>query len=167
MEGQPLKQRKPGQTPQNITMGADGIAISTDGKTLFYCPLASRHVYGVSIDALVDRGKSDADVGATVKDLGIKGASDGMETDAQERLYATDYEHARIVRGKPGGPYRTIARVPSLYWPDTMSVAANGYLYFTANELQRQGSYHYGKDLRVKPYRLYRVKINGLPVLLK
>jgi len=29
---------------------------------------------------------------------------------------------------------------------DTMSVAANGYLYFTANELQRQGSYHHGKD---------------------
>ena len=167
VDGQPLKQRKPGQTPQNITMGADGIAISADGKTLYYCPLASRHVYGVSIDALVDRSKSDADVGATVKDLGIKGASDGMETDAQGRLYATDYEHARIVRGRPGGPYHTIAQAPSIFWPDTMSVAENGYLYFSANELQRQGSYHSGKDLRVKPYRLYRVKIDGTPVLLK
>ncbi len=167
VEGQPLKQRKPGQTPQNITMGADGIAISADGKTLYYCPLASRKVYGVSIDALVDRSKSDADVSATVKDYGAKPASDGLETDAQGRLYATDYEHARIVRGQPGGPYQTLVQAPTIYWPDTMSVATNGYLYFTCNELQRQGSYHYGKDLRVKPYRLYRVKIDGSSVLLK
>lgn len=167
VEGQPLLERKPGQTPQHLKLGSDGIAISADGKTLYYCPLASRHVYGVSTDALADRSKSEADVEATVKDLGVKGASDGMETDAQGRLDATDYEHARVVCGQPGGPYQTIAQVPSIYWPDTMSVATNGYLYFTANELQRQGSYHYGKDLRIKPYRLYRVKIDGTPVLLK
>ena len=175
VEGQPLLERKPGQTPQHLKLGSDGIAISADGKTLYYCPLASRHVYGVSTDALIDRSRSEAEVEATVKDLGVKGASDGMETDAQGRLYATDYEHARIVYGKPGGPYQTLVQAPSIYWPDTMSVAANGYLYFTANELQhftanelqRQGSYHSGKDLRVKPYRLYRVKIDGSPVLLK
>ena len=167
VEGQPLKQRKPHETPQNVTMGADGIAISADGKQLYYCPLASRKVYSVSVDALVDQTKSDDDVAQTVKDLGIKGASDGLETDAQGRLYATDYEHALVKRGQPGGPYTTVARVASLYWPDTLSVATDGYLYFTVNELQRQPSYHYGKDLRVKPYRLYRVKIHAAPVLLK
>ncbi len=167
VESQPLKQRKPGETPQNITMGSDGIAISADGKQLFYCPLASRRLYSVSVDALVDQTKSDSEVGQTVKDLGLKGASDGLETDAQGRLYATDYEHALVKRGQPGGPYTTIVKVASLYWPDTLSVATNGYLYFTANELQRQPSYHYGKDLRVKPYRLYRVKIKASPVLLK
>jgi hypothetical protein len=46
-------------------------------------------------------------------------------------------------------------------------VANDGYLYFTANELQRQANFHNGKDLRVKPYKLYRVKINGASVLLK
>ncbi len=167
VEGQPLLQRKPGQSPQHLKLGSDGIAISADGKTLYYCPLASRHVYGVSTDALIDPGKSESDVEATVQDLGLKGASDGLETDTLGRLYATDYEHALVKRGKPGGPYTTVAKVASLYWPDTLSVATNGYLYFTANELQRQGSYHYGKDLRVKPYRLYRLKINAAPVLLK
>ena len=31
---------------------------------------------------MLDRTKSEAEVAQTVKDLGIKGASDGLETDA-------------------------------------------------------------------------------------
>ena len=155
-------------------MGSDGIAISADGKTLYYCPLASRKLYSVSVDALVDRSKTDAEVGQTVQDLGVKGASDGLETDAQGRFYATDYEHATSSAAGPAALTRRctpaahpVMAHPTNYWPDTMSVATNGYLYFTANELHRQPSYHYGKDLRIKPYRLYRMKMNATPVLLK
>ena len=176
VEGLPLLERKHGLSPQHVKMASDGIAISADGKTLYYCPLASRKLYGVSTDALINQSKSEADVEKTVKDLGVKGASDGLETDAQGRLYATDYEHATIKRGKPGGPYPSLTPVlripvmsqtPANYWPDTMSVATNGYLYFTGNELHRQPNYHNGKDLRVKPYKLYRIKTDATPVLLK
>jgi len=79
-----------------------------------------------------------------VEDEGMKRASDALESDAQGRIYATDYE-----------------------WPGTMSVADDGYLYFTANQPHRQPDYHDGRDLRVKPYRLFRVKIDGTPVLLR
>ena len=167
VEGQPLLERKHGLSPQKPKLGSDGIAISADGRTLYYCPLTSRHLYSVRTDALADPKKSERDVEQTVKDLGSKPPSDGLETDAQGRVYATDYEHARVVRGRPGGPYTTVAQAPRIYWPDTLSVAANGYLYFTANELHRQSSYHNGKDLRLKPYRLYRVKIDGTPVRLR
>lgn len=102
-----------------------------------------------------------------MKGLGVKGASDGLEPDAQGHIYATDYEHARVLRGRPGGPYTTVVQAPALYWMDTLSVADNGYLYVTANELQRQASYHNGKDLRVQPYRLYRVRLDAKPVSLK
>ncbi len=166
-EGQPLFERKHGLSPQKPKLGSDGIALSADGKTLYYCPLISRHLYSVDVDAMLDRAKSEAEVDQTVKDLGVKGASDGLEFDANGRLYATDYEHARILAGPPGGPYKTLAQAPRIYWMDTMSVADNGYLYFTANELHRQPSYHNGKDLRVKPYRLYRVKVGAKPVSLK
>lgn len=167
VEGQPLLERKHGLSPQKPKLGSDGIALSADGKTLYYCPLISRHLYSVDVDTMLDRTKSETEVDQTVKDLGVKGASDGLEMDAQGRLYATDYEHARVLVGQPGGPYKTLAQVPRIYWMDTMSVADNGYLYFTANELQRQPSYHNGKDLRVKPYRLYRVKVGAKPVSLK
>jgi len=39
--------------PKPVTMGADGIASGHDGARLFYCPLASRHLYSVSIDMLI------------------------------------------------------------------------------------------------------------------
>ena len=56
---------------------------------------------------------------------------------------------------------------PRILWPDTLSVAASGYLYFTANQLHRQARFHEGKDLRKKPHTLFRVKIDAGPVLLK
>lgn len=168
VEGLPLKNR-PKKAPESyLKLGSDGIAISANGRRLFYCPLASRHLYSVSVDALLDRKQSNAQVTGTVKDEGEKGASDGLESDAEGNIYATDYEHHQIKRGKPGGPYETFVVSPRVYdWPDTMSLATNGYLYWTANELQRQANYHHGVDLRRKPYLLLRVKTDARPVLLK
>jgi hypothetical protein len=48
-----------------------------------------------------------------------------------------------------------------------MSVASDGYLYFTANQLHRQAQFHEGEDLREKPYSLFRIKIDAGPVHLK
>ena len=48
-----------------------------------------------------------------------------------------------------------------------MSLASDGYLYFTANQLHRQPTMHNGQDLRQKPYQLFRLKIDQQPVLLK
>lgn len=41
------------------------------------------------------------------------------------------------------------------------------YLCFIANQLNRQADYHYGKDLREKPYSLFRIKIDELPAPTK
>lgn len=168
VEGMPVKNRPKNAPESFLKLGSDGIAISHDGKRLFYCPLASRRLYSVSIDALIDRKLSNPQVTETVKDEGEKGASDGLETDAAGNVYATDYEHHLIKRGIPGGPYETFVVSPRVYdWPDTLSLARNGYLYWTANQLQRQANYHRGADLRRKPYLLLRVKTDAQPVLLK
>src|SRR5438067_1768100 len=54
VEGEPLMARPPGKPAAYLKMGSDGIAISADKKQLFYCPLASRRLYSVSVDALAD-----------------------------------------------------------------------------------------------------------------
>lgn len=168
VEGQPLLERQPGQPPKHLGLGADGIAISADGKRLFYCPLASRTLYSVSVDALANEQLSDAQVADTVVNHGDKGGgSDGLETDAKNRIYLTNYEHNAIQRRSPDGTYETIVYSPLALWPDTMSVAADGYLYFTSNQLHRQARYHNGKDLRQKPYSVFRVKIDAPPISLR
>jgi sugar lactone lactonase YvrE len=162
VEGEILELRLPGQPPSKFAVGADGIAISPDGKTLYYCPLTSRHLYSVSIDALSDRTKSDAEVAATVKDLGEKGGGgDGLESDAQGRVYLSDYEHDAIRRWNTTDTIETLVHDPRVLWPDTLSLAANGYLYFTANQIERGAGFHNGQDLRQKLYVLFRFKVDG------
>jgi sugar lactone lactonase YvrE len=168
VEGQPLKVHEKGQDPKPLTIASDGIAISADGSTIYYTALAGHHLYSVSADALADNNKSESDVDATVQDLGDRGfASDGLETDSQNRLYLTDYENTAVRRRDSNGRYTIIAQDPRLIWPDTLSVATDGYLYFTVNQLDRLPRFHEGQDLRQPPYALFRIKIDAQPVMLR
>ncbi len=168
VEGQPIMNRMPNQPPSSLKIGSDGIAISADGERLFYCPLASRNLYSVSVDALANEQLSNTEVAATVVDHGDKGGgSDGLESDTKNRVYLTNYEQNAIMRRQTSGMYETLVHDPRVLWPDTLSVASNGYLYFIANQLHRQPMFHNGKDLREKPYSLFRTKIDASPVRLK
>ena len=63
-------------------MGSDGIAIDPARGLLYYCPLSSRHLFSVRLEALSNEHTTNADVAKTVTDLGDKGgASDGLESD--------------------------------------------------------------------------------------
>lgn len=149
-------------------MGSDGIAISATGELLYYCPLASRKLYSVSTKGLTDKTSDDQYVSQTVRDEGDKGgASDGLESDAEGRIYVTNYEHNSILRRNQDREWETIVHDPRLLWPDTLSLASNGYLYVTANQLHRQARFHNGQDMRRKPYMLFRIKVDAKPVLLR
>ena len=151
-----------------VNMGSDGIAISSTGESLYYCPLAGRKLYSVSTKGLIDRTRDDQYVSQTVRDEGDKGgASDGLESDAEGRIYVTNYEHNSILRRNQDGEWETIVHDSRLLWPDTLSLASNGYLYVTANQLHRQARFHNGQDMRRKPYMLFRIKVDAKPVLLR
>jgi sugar lactone lactonase YvrE len=169
VEGRPFLEHQPnGMVKQGAGMGSDGIAISADGARLYYCPLGSRRLYSVDTDALADRSLEDSDAGATVTDEGDKGgASDGLESDAAGNIYATNYEHNSIMRRHLGGMWETVVHDSRLLWPDTLSLATDGYLYVTANQLHRQARFHKGRDLRRRPYTLFRIRVDAQPVLLR
>jgi sugar lactone lactonase YvrE len=162
-----LLERSEDGSTKPVTMGSDGIALSADGERLWYCPLVSRHWYSISTNSLWDRDAEEVDVGLAVRDEGDKGGTaDGLEADDRGRIYATDWEHGSIVRRLPDGTVEAVAHDPRMLWPDTMSIAADGHLYFTANQLHRQARYQGGQDLRRYPYRLFRFPIDAGPVRL-
>lgn len=167
VEGRALTRRPPGQPASPLSIGSDGLAIAHDGKRIYYCPLASRRLFSVDADVLRDESATEEQVAATVRDEGMKPASDGLESDAEGRIYATAYETNSIVRRNREGAWETIAHDPRALWPDTLSLADDGHLYFTANQLHRQPDYHNGKDERERPYVLFRVKTDGTPVRLR
>ncbi|AIF83238.1 gluconolactonase [Candidatus Nitrososphaera evergladensis SR1] len=165
VEGRPfLEHQQDGSVKPGAGMGADGIAISADGTRLYYCPLGSRKLYSVMTEALADREVDDS-----VTDEGDKGgAADGLESDAAGYIYSTNYEHNAILRRRfPEGQWETVVHDARLRWPDTLSLATDGYLYVTANQLHRQARFHQGRDLRRKPYVLFRIHVNAQPVMLK
>lgn len=164
VEGQAaLVSKGPDGKPKTMGVASDGIALSADGKTLYFSALSSRHLFAVPTEMLRDASVSEAQLNAAVKDLGEKGASDGLESDANGAVYAGDYEHNGIRKRLADGNWQTIVHDPRVLWPDTLSVGPDGYLYFIANQLQRQAGFHNGKDLREKPYSLLRVKIDAPP----
>ncbi|BCM90853.1 hypothetical protein IAD21_02715 [Abditibacteriota bacterium] len=167
-EGRAMFSTPPGKFPKYVGFKSDGIAISNDGSRLFYCPLASRRLYSVSTAALRNFKASDAVVAATIIDHGEKGMADGLESDSQNRVYITQPETNSISRRLPNGLFETLVQNDHLLWPDTLSLAGDGYLYVTSNQLNRQKGYNYGKDLRKKPYSLFRIRVaDAEPIRLK
>jgi sugar lactone lactonase YvrE len=175
VEGKPVLEQAPTGKPRPVKFGADGIAISAGGNRLYYRPISSRRLYSVSTDALLDPAMGDAQVAATVIDHGRTVITDGMESDAQGRLYLTDVENNAVRRLTPsrraGGDRSARGEVlvsdPRLLWPDTLSLGADGYLYVTSNQLHRQPQFNNGRDLRQKPYSLFRIPVDGKPVTLR
>jgi sugar lactone lactonase YvrE len=156
-----------GRPMAGLAIGADGIAISADGERLYVCPLSSRRLHSVSVEALADEEASDEAVAATLQDHGEKGASDGLESDADGRIYASNYEQGAILVRQPGGDWEALVHRADLVFVDTLSVAADGHIYYTVNQVHRQPLLQGGTDLRERPYALLRTPIEGAPVRLR
>ncbi|KAI1136503.1 MRJP-domain-containing protein [Hypoxylon sp. FL0543] len=153
-----------GMSFTSLPIGSDGIALSADGETLYWCPLASRYLYGAPTALLRGRDRpSELLVQQSVMNLGQKGVSDGLETDSNGLIYLGNGESNAInVFNPANGTTLTFVRDPRINWVDTMSVATDGYLYFTVNQAIFAGSTYPGTDRRERPFGLFRVKLpNG------
>ena len=160
VEGEILMNRNKDGSTSPFRLASDSLAISPDGKRLFFAPLTSRHLFSISTEALRDRNIPDMALRYHLEYWGEKGASDGMITDAKGNVYAGDYENNSIRKILPNGIMETIAHDPRILWPDTFSIGPDQYLYVIVNQLHRQPRFHYGKDLRQKPYSLLRLKVD-------
>jgi sugar lactone lactonase YvrE len=168
VEGGPLLKRPPNGPPARDRTGADGLTLTPDGQYLYYVPNQGHRLYRVRTQALADPRATDAQVAATVEDLGDRGfASDGIEADSAGYIYLTDYEHNAVRRRSPAGQYEIVAQGPALIWPDSIAFRRDGYMYLTVDQLDRQAKYHRGHDLRRKPILLVRQRTGSQPVALK
>lgn len=158
IEGQPLS--------LSMKLGVDGIAISHDGLRLYYCALTSRRLYSVSLFALADEEIGDEEAASTITDLGEKGAADGLEADAEGRVYASNYEEGSVLRADPDGAWETLVHQPGMLFVDSLCLAGDGYLYFTVNQLHRHPEFQDGVDRRQRPFALLRTPVDGTPIRL-
>ena len=171
--GRPLYKTEPGKPAKPAAFANDSLAISADGSRLFFCPVSATKLYSVPTAALRDRTLTPEATASKVELVTGKESSDGLESDAEGSIYSTAPASGSILKISPNSAFAngvevsTLVHDSRLLWPDTMSLSDDGYLYVTANQLYNQPSMHNGKDLRQKPYVLFRIKIDKRPVRLR
>jgi len=172
VEGKPFViQATADAAPSLVSTACDGIAVSADGKLVYYCPIASRNLYSVDAAVLTDFTQSDAAVAATIKNLGDKGEVGGLEADAQGRVYLTNGEFNAIRRFDPSQgtgdtfnpTFETVVHNRHLVWPDSLALGKDGTLYITSTQVNRLPVFNAGQDLRQPPYILYKVQTDATP----
>ena len=85
---------------------------------------------------------------------------------AGEIQVVATYEQNAVLRRLPDGSTETLVHDPRVLWPDTLPVAADGHLDFTANQLHVRPDTTGGQDLRQRPYMLFRTPTDAGPVRL-
>ncbi|SKA34186.1 Major royal jelly protein [Enhydrobacter aerosaccus] len=138
---------------RGFTVGADGIAVSNDGKTLYWQPLTSRTLYSIDTATLMAADPEEA--GRKVSKAGQSNVADGLLMTRDNHLYLTSLED-NSVRIWDGDRSRIVVEDPRLRWPDSLSEAPDGSLYVTASHIPDSAWFNASAP-RAVPTQLFRM----------
>ena len=130
LDGKPLR-RPDGRQPM---FAADGIAISNDGRTLYWQALTGQTLYSIDT-ALLRQEIGEKERQLAVRTVARTQVTDGIWMSKAGTLYLTsptDYSVKRL----NGATVETVLTDRRLRWPDTMAEGADGTLYVTASHIQ-------------------------------
>ena len=130
IDGKPLR-RPDGRQP---FFAADGIAISPDGRTLYWQALTGRTLYAIDTD-LLRPGVDEASREAGVRKVATTCVADGLWMSRSGTLHVTsptDFSIKRLV----GDQLETVLTDRRLRWPDTFAEGPDGRMYVTASRIQ-------------------------------
>jgi sugar lactone lactonase YvrE len=129
-DGQPL--RRP--DGRGVEFSADGIALSPDGRHLYWQAVKGKTLYRIATEALHDVGLPPDQVAGQVERMGENGPADGLLFDRQGRLYVSAVEE-HAIKIREGENLRTLVHDPDLRWPDTFAEGPDGTIYVTDSRI--------------------------------
>ena len=139
--------------------GVYSMELSPDREWLYYSCLTGRTLYRVPTGVLRDSRAGTVKIGSSVEQLGDIGSIvDGMWMDRSENLYMAALERDAIIVRRPGGEIETFVVDQRMQWPDSVTAASDGYLYFTTSMRHLHAPYRIG-DRRDQPYYVMKVSI--------
>ncbi|VXB41042.1 conserved exported hypothetical protein [Burkholderia sp. 8Y] len=152
VDGKPLRQTD----GRGVNFSADGIALTPDGRYLYWQAVKGKTLYRIATDALQNPQLSAQQVSSRVETVGIDGPADGLLFDQRGRLYVSGVEdHA--VRMREGEKLRTLLRDPQLRWPDTFTEGPDGTVYVTDSRIPDM-SWFKPDDPIALPTSLYAIR---------
>ncbi len=139
--------RPDGRQPE---FNADGLALSADGKNLYWQALTGHTLYRVPTDALRDEKLPANLLAQQVEAVGDNGVADGLLMDKQDMLYVTSPEDNSVkIRDGVAQPQIWVQDA-ALRWPDTLSQGPDGAIYVTTSHIQDSAWFKLGADKAVK-----------------
>ncbi|WP_201837792.1 L-dopachrome tautomerase-related protein [Microvirga zambiensis] len=127
---------------RGVEFAADGIALSPDGRHLYWQAIKGKTLYRIATDVLETKGlQAGQDIGLEVEDYGKNGVADGLLIGRQSGLmYVTALEEDAVkVRDLSAGPKaepRILVQDKRLRWPDTFAEGPDGAVYVTTSRIQ-------------------------------
>lgn len=128
---------KPVFKNQPLRIGADGIALSADRSTLYYCQVTGRNLYAIHTGLLRNEQIPLEQINGAVQVLGSKGTTtDGMHADNRGNLFYTMLEGKGIgffdARDRSFNKFVSDDR---MLWVDGVSFDQKGSIIFNNNRL--------------------------------
>ena len=152
---------KPVRRPdgRGAQFAADGIALSEDGRTLYWQALTGKTLYKIATNVLTDAQKSPEDVAKAVEIAGENGVNDGLFIhDGKMYLSALEDDAIKVRDLSKGGPPTILLQDKRLRWPDTFSVGPGDVLYVTTSHIQ-DSMYFDMKGPVALPTQLWKVRL--------
>ena len=142
------------------TIHADGIAMSPDGRWLYYRPLTDHNYWRVPTAALRDAKLSEADLARKVEFLGTAEMTGGLIMGTDDTLYGGDLENATVVALKlSNGKFKSkvfVSDPGKLSWADGFAIH-DGYLYIADSHLWEVAFKN--NRPRSGPFAIFKVKL--------
>jgi sugar lactone lactonase YvrE len=127
---------------RGIEFAADGIALSPDGRHLYWQAIKGKTLYRIETETLETTGlQAGQDVGQRVEQYGKNGVADGLLIGRQSgRMYVTAPEEDAVkVRDLAAGAKaepEILVKDQRLRWPDTFAEGPDGTVYVTTSRIQ-------------------------------
>lgn len=118
-----------------LLIGINGIALSSDAQTLYWTVTTGDSLFSAPVAALTDPGLSEAKRSAQVVRVARLGFStDGIMVAPDGTVLITDVTGNGIASVDPAtGEVTTLAADDAVWWPDTVTMAPDGAITFTAS----------------------------------
>lgn len=148
-DGKPL--RRP--DGRGVDFASDGIALSPDGKTLYWQAIKGKTLYSLPTEALsgwatasvVPELLTDRALASRIAVVGENGPADGLLVARRDgRMYVTAVQDSAIkVRdlANAASGLTVLVQDSRLRWPDTFSEGPDGTLYVTTSHIQDSADY--------------------------
>lgn len=162
----------PFTTPENINMviddklvtlggqaakiGVNPITIDAKNEWLYFAPMSATSMYRINTKDLLNTKLSEKSLHSKVERYGDKTISDGSVVDSAGNVYITSITDDSIGVTNAMGKYQTLFQHDDISWADGFAIGADGYIYFTVNELHRSPVLNEGKRADKGEFKIMR-----------